>query len=75
MLWARDPLAHPLGHTGAGPGSAIAIYGQGRRVCALWQASPSTPEVVVDEVFKRLAGAGTDNPPREGGRLDEERGG
>lgn len=36
MLWAEDPLDHPLGHTGGGPGSSFACYTQGGRVVAVW---------------------------------------
>ncbi|WP_159918162.1 serine hydrolase [Pantoea sp. 18069] len=38
MLHAQDAAAHPLGHSGAGPGSRIAVYSRGGAVCALWAA-------------------------------------
>ena len=36
MLRADDPLNHPLGHTGGGPGSGFAAYARGCRVVAIW---------------------------------------
>lgn len=54
MHWARDPLDHPLGHGGAGPGSKIAVYGLGRRVCAIWDASADEGDQVVERVFATL---------------------
>ena len=36
MLRAIDPLDHPLGHTGGGPGSGFAAYAKGGRVLAVW---------------------------------------
>ena len=41
MLTASNPEAHPLGHSGKGPGSKIAVYAQARRVAAVWTALPS----------------------------------
>ena len=41
MLWANNPLDHPLGHIGEGPGSRIAVLTQGRKVAAVWTALPS----------------------------------
>ena len=41
MLWANDPLDHPLGHIGEGPGSRIAVLAKGRKVAAVWTALPS----------------------------------
>ncbi|MBB6251267.1 serine hydrolase domain-containing protein [Nitrospirillum iridis] len=58
MLNAASPLDHPIGHRGAGPGSTIAVYAQGQRACAIWQASAQDPDLVVDKVFQRLALAG-----------------
>lgn len=55
MHWAQNPLAHPIGHTGGGPGSKIAVYGLDRRTCAIWEASSQSPDPVVEKVFKRLA--------------------
>lgn len=57
MLWARDPLDHPLGHTGEGPGSKIAAYAQGSKACAVWAASPWKADPV-ERVFESLAGEG-----------------
>jgi CubicO group peptidase (beta-lactamase class C family) len=54
MFWATNPLKHPIGHTGGGPGSGIAVYSQGGRTCAIWAAPPSTTDPVA-EVFSRLA--------------------
>jgi CubicO group peptidase (beta-lactamase class C family) len=54
MHWAQDPLDHPIGHTGSGPGSSIAIYGVGRRTCAIWRAPAPDAEAVAGRVFKRL---------------------
>lgn len=59
MLWATDPMAHPIGHTGGGPGSEIAVYGQGRKICAIWETTPPAAESVEAQVFKQLA---TENP-------------
>jgi CubicO group peptidase (beta-lactamase class C family) len=56
MLWAQDPLDRPIGHGGAGPGSNIAVYAQGRRVCALWESSAASPDLVAAKVFDRLNG-------------------
>ncbi|WP_419730808.1 serine hydrolase domain-containing protein [Lichenicola sp.] len=41
MLWANDPLDHPLGHRGEGPGSRIAVLARGTRAAAVWTALPS----------------------------------
>jgi CubicO group peptidase (beta-lactamase class C family) len=54
MLSARDPLEHPLGHTGEGPGSRIAVYACGRRAAAVWTASLSE-RIAEAEVFRFLA--------------------
>jgi CubicO group peptidase (beta-lactamase class C family) len=54
MFWATDPLNHPVGHTGGGPGSGIAVYYQGGRACAIWAAPPSKIDPVA-EVFNRFA--------------------
>ncbi|MBS7700404.1 MULTISPECIES: serine hydrolase domain-containing protein [unclassified Chelatococcus] len=56
MLQASDPLKHPVGHTGSGPGSEIAVYGQGGETCAVWAAS-STGIDPVAETFRTLKGA------------------
>ena len=40
MLSAEDPEAHPLGHSGEGPGSRIAVYARDRKVAAMWTPLP-----------------------------------
>jgi CubicO group peptidase (beta-lactamase class C family) len=55
MLAADRPDAHPMGHSGAGPGSRIAVYAQTRRVAAVWAASAST--VDPDEAVRALLGS------------------
>lgn len=58
MLWAQDPLDHPWGHSGGGPGSGIAVYALGRKICAFWSATePDAPIDVAAQAFTRLAGA------------------
>jgi hypothetical protein len=49
MLAATDPLAHPVGHSGAGPGSKIAVYERQKTTCVVWatQASDVDPEAQV----------------------------
>lgn len=54
MLSASDPIAHPLGHTGEGPGSRIAVYARGRKAAAFWTSLPSE-RVAEAEVFRLLA--------------------
>lgn len=39
MLQATRPLDHPIGHTGSGPGSTIAVYGCHGLGCAVWASS------------------------------------
>jgi CubicO group peptidase (beta-lactamase class C family) len=53
MLSATNPLAHPVGHGGSGPGSRIAVYTQQGTGCAVWAATSSgvNPEV---EAFQIL---------------------
>ena len=41
MLSATDPQLHPMGHTGEGPGSRIAVYALADRVAAVWTALPA----------------------------------
>ncbi|MER8527282.1 serine hydrolase domain-containing protein [Mesorhizobium sp. M0814] len=57
MLRATNPLAHPIGHSGSGPGSRIAVYGQQGRTCVVWAtaASSTIPEA---EVFRALENGG-----------------
>jgi CubicO group peptidase (beta-lactamase class C family) len=54
MLWENDPTDHPIGHSGAGPGSRIAVYARHHRIASVWAASssPQDPEV---EVFAFLS--------------------
>ena len=54
MLNAVSPLDHPIGHRGGGPGSTIAVYALGQRVCAVWHDSAQNPDLVVDMAFQRL---------------------
>lgn len=54
MLHAQHALDHPMGHSGEGPGSRIAVYAQGLEVCALWQ-SESVQSDAARETFKILA--------------------
>jgi CubicO group peptidase (beta-lactamase class C family) len=54
MLWANNPLDHPLGHSGEGPGSRIAVYARGRKAAAVWTAPPSDRNAEV-EVFGLLS--------------------
>lgn len=54
MLSATDPLEHPLGHTGEGPGSRIAVYARGRKAAAVWTAAASE-RIAETEVFRFLA--------------------
>jgi CubicO group peptidase (beta-lactamase class C family) len=54
MLHSRDAQLHPLGHSGAGPGSQIAVYAQAGAVCALWTAQ-STHLDPTQEAFRILA--------------------
>jgi len=53
MLRATDPLHHPIGHSGSGPGSRIAVYAQQGATCVIWAATTSgvDPEA---EIFRRL---------------------
>jgi CubicO group peptidase (beta-lactamase class C family) len=44
MLRAKDPEDHPLGHSGEGPGSKIAVYAKGHKVAGVWTALPSEIE-------------------------------
>jgi CubicO group peptidase (beta-lactamase class C family) len=53
MLNATNPLAHPVGHSGSGPGSRTATYAQQGTTCVIWAAATSgiDPEM---EVFRSL---------------------
>jgi CubicO group peptidase (beta-lactamase class C family) len=44
MLRAKDPKDHPLGHSGEGPGSKIAVYAKDDKVAGVWTALPSEVE-------------------------------
>jgi CubicO group peptidase (beta-lactamase class C family) len=41
MLSATNPRLHPIGHTGEGPGSRIAVYALADRVAAVWTSVPA----------------------------------
>lgn len=56
MLQATNPLHHPIGHTGSGPGSRIAVYGQQGATCVVWAASTTDIDPVA-EVY-RILGSG-----------------
>jgi len=53
MLSAHAAQDHPLGHSGAGPGSGMAVYAKGGSVCALWAAESSQKDATA-EAFKLL---------------------
>ncbi len=53
MLWASSPLDHPMGHSGAGPGSKIAVYAKGNKVGAVWLTAPSE-QAAETQVFRLL---------------------
>ncbi len=52
MLRATNPSEGPIGHSGSGPGSRIAVYAQ-ETTCVVWAATTSAvdPEA---EVFRKL---------------------
>jgi CubicO group peptidase (beta-lactamase class C family) len=41
MLSATNTLAHPVGHSGSGPGSRTAAYAQQGTTCVIWAAATS----------------------------------
>lgn len=47
MLSANDPKLHPLGHSGEGPGSKIAVYAKGARAVSVWTPLPSRVDAEV----------------------------
>ena len=53
MVAATTPLAHPIGHSGSGPGSRIAVYARLGLIGVVWAATTSSivPEA---EVFRSL---------------------
>jgi CubicO group peptidase (beta-lactamase class C family) len=53
MLTATNPHDHPIGHSGSGPGSRIAVYAQQGLTSVVWAATASgiDPEA---EVFRSL---------------------
>ncbi len=57
MLRATEPLDHPIGHTGGGPGSEIAVYGQRGTTCTVWVASSAGIDPV-REAFRILQNGG-----------------
>ena len=44
MLSAEKSEDHPIGHSGEGPGSRIAVYGKHHKVAAVWKLLPSEVE-------------------------------
>lgn len=58
MQSAQNPLDHPIGHAGSGPGSNIAVYSLNQRTCAIWQATSKSADLVIEKVFERLATGG-----------------
>jgi CubicO group peptidase (beta-lactamase class C family) len=44
MMSATDIHQHPIGHSGGGPGSRIAVYAKQDAVCAIWSSSELDPE-------------------------------
>lgn len=54
MLNADNPLNHPIGHRGTGPGSSMAAYAFDQRACAIWHPSAQNSDLVVEEVFQHL---------------------
>ena len=44
MLSAENPEDHPIGHSGEGPGSRIAVYAKNHKVAAVWKLLPSKVE-------------------------------
>jgi CubicO group peptidase (beta-lactamase class C family) len=53
MLRATSPHDHPIGHSGSGPGSRIAVYWQQGRTCVVWAAT-TTDTIPEAEVFRTL---------------------
>lgn len=43
MLWADEHQDNPIGHSGEGPGSRIAIYARRGRIGAAWTSAASDP--------------------------------
>jgi len=52
MLSATDPQLHPIGHTGEGPGSRIAVYALADRIAAVWTSLPADDDA--ETMAKRL---------------------
>lgn len=57
MLNATMPLRHPIGHSGSGPGSRIAVYAQQETTCVVWATTASglDPEA---EILRSLRNGG-----------------
>lgn len=53
MLRATNPLDHPIGHSGSGPGSHIAVYAKQGTTCVVWATMTSGVDPVA-EVFRGL---------------------
>jgi hypothetical protein len=53
MLQATDPPAFPIGHSGTGPGSRIAVYARHGQTRAVWASTQSgvNPEAEVFAAF------------------------
>ncbi|WP_193181189.1 serine hydrolase domain-containing protein [Nisaea sediminum] len=58
MLQAANPLDNPVGHTGNGPGSNIAVYWRRNTTCAVWAAASAEIDPVA-EAFRILANGGS----------------
>lgn len=56
MLRATNPLDHPIGHTGSGPGSEIAVYDQRGVTCSVWVSSAAGINPVA-EAYRTLGNA------------------
>lgn len=53
MVTATQPEYHPLGHSGEGPGSRIAVYAFAGRASAVWTALPAARDAD-DQAFEML---------------------
>lgn len=51
MLRVNNPLDHPLGHMGEGPGSRIAVLAQGSKVAAVWTTLPSSFDAEAHAIY------------------------
>ena len=63
MMYATNPLDNPIGHSGSGPGSRIAVYAKHKMTSAVWTATTGAdPEV---EVFRSFRNGGFDAMDRK----------